>query len=239
MIAERIYTDGREPIALNRVIWCRVPQAVLHIIGKGTAMNKEIAITALQTGLTFPVSERAPQMVYSRLHQIVLPCPGNIYDQVVRLGEEFFDGDTSLAASWLMTVGSGVNPHEAPQPQSIVRPFLKKAESPEPPVHAVHPLIHPATRPATKLITRSKQQPREQPARHKERVVPSNAGEILRERRVSLGKSQSELARESGISRSFIAEVESGRRNPGAMSWGLVNATLTLLEQNRLVSQQS
>lgn len=49
----------------------------------------------------------------------------------------------------------------------------------------------------------------------------SEIGTILRERRIELGKSASELAALAGIERSTLSRIESGKTNP---SWALVLA---------------
>lgn len=43
-------------------------------------------------------------------------------------------------------------------------------------------------------------------------------GEIISERREKLGMTQDELAARSGVNRSFISNIEKGRRNPSISS---------------------
>ena len=45
-------------------------------------------------------------------------------------------------------------------------------------------------------------------------------GSVVSQRRQRLGKSQEELAHDAGVDRSFISNVENGKRNP---SFGLVS----------------
>lgn len=50
--------------------------------------------------------------------------------------------------------------------------------------------------------------------RRKHNTLFSCLGEAIHQRRKSLGMSQEDLARESGVDRAFISNVERGKRNP-------------------------
>jgi transcriptional regulator with XRE-family HTH domain len=46
--------------------------------------------------------------------------------------------------------------------------------------------------------------------------MPSTVGERIRKRRTELGLTQDELAQKAGISKSFLSDVENGKRSIGA-----------------------
>lgn len=57
--------------------------------------------------------------------------------------------------------------------------------------------------------------------------TPSRLGQTIRERRQSLGMSQSELARRAGVSRGWVSRVENGKQE---VQWTQVFRVLGALE---------
>lgn len=56
--------------------------------------------------------------------------------------------------------------------------------------------------------------------------IRSAAGAVLREARESAGLTQEELAQEAGLDRSYISQLENGRKGPTLFVWMLLSDAL-------------
>lgn len=222
-----------QPLGSKGLIFVRAPLRILKIIRETGRLSTEEALYILEVGLLNPQIEKLQSKELKTEWQqgpmaflCSLSCFQELRQRVTMFAAEFFGGEENfeIAAGWLVVMGLGVDLSPLPpkthnQVSVFLGPVWKQEVRPESILQSQRrqppSLPPPPTQPRLPRIKQPVQRTKTEKPKPERQTVAEGVPtpQTLIELRLSTGLSQTETARELGIARSYLAEIERGVRD--------------------------
>src|SRR5690349_21666708 len=133
---------------LRRVLTCRIPAPAYDRLRAGESPALEVALQALQAGLSLPLPEVGAGGWRFARRPLALPVPASDYVAVLQLAQEHFNNDPREAAGWLIARGLGMALPLPTAEELSGLPALRTAAAAErPPATVARFVVPPRRRP--------------------------------------------------------------------------------------------